>query len=52
MNTAYRVWDGEQMHYWDEPGMSLEIKGGKWILWHSWSDGSRAIVVESGIHSI
>ena len=47
MNTAYRVWDGEQMHYWDDLGMSLEIIGDKWILWHSWSDGSRAIVVES-----
>ncbi|MCY9057935.1 YopX family protein [Bacillus inaquosorum] len=47
MNTAYRVWDGERMYYWDDLGLSLELKGDKWILWHSWSDGSRAIVVES-----
>ncbi|MED3672060.1 MULTISPECIES: YopX family protein [Bacillus] len=44
MNTAYRVWDGEQMHYWDEEGLSLEIKGDKWILWR---DGCRVIVAES-----
>ncbi|QFR56455.1 hypothetical protein 049ML003_72 [Bacillus phage 049ML003] len=48
MNTAYRVWDGEgRMYYWNDLGMSLEIIGEKWILWHSWGDGSRAIVVES-----
>ncbi|MBL3648791.1 YopX family protein [Bacillus sp. RHFS10] len=44
MNTAYRVWDGEQMHYWDDEGLSLEIKGDKWILWR---DGCRVIVAES-----
>ncbi|MED4556864.1 hypothetical protein CW367_18915 [Bacillus subtilis] len=48
MNTAYRVWDGEgRMYYWNDLGMSLEITGDKWILWHSWGDGSRARVVES-----
>ncbi|OEI75467.1 hypothetical protein BG616_15205 [Bacillus subtilis] len=48
MNTAYRVWDGEgRMYYWNDLGMSLEITGDKWILWHSWGDGSRATVVES-----
>ncbi|WBY47573.1 YopX family protein [Bacillus velezensis] len=31
MNTAYRVWDGEQMHYWDDEGLSLTIKNnGDW----------------------
>lgn len=35
MNTAYRVWDGEQMHYWDEAGLSLEIIGTQWILWRN-----------------
>ena len=44
MNTAYRVWDGEQMHYWDDEGLSLELKGGKWILWR---DGCRVIVASS-----
>ncbi|ODB74157.1 YopX family protein [Bacillus velezensis] len=44
MNTAYRVWDGEHMHYWDDEGLSLEIKGDKWILWR---DGCRVIVAES-----
>ncbi|ATX84799.1 hypothetical protein CU084_17705 [Bacillus velezensis] len=44
MNTAYRVWDGEQMHHWDDEGLSLEIKGDKWILWR---DGCRVIVAES-----
>ncbi|MCB4338887.1 YopX family protein [Bacillus subtilis] len=48
MNTAWRVWDGEgRMYYWNDLGMSLEITGGKWFLWHSWGDGSRAKVVES-----
>ncbi|MGG3136444.1 YopX family protein [Bacillus velezensis] len=36
MNTAYRVWDGEHMHYWDEDHLSLTIKNdGSWLLWHS-----------------
>ncbi|MCY8837642.1 YopX family protein [Bacillus atrophaeus] len=42
--TAYRVWDGEQMHYWDDEGLSLEIKGTEWILWR---DGCRVIVAAS-----
>ncbi|MCY9242069.1 YopX family protein [Bacillus spizizenii] len=33
MNTAYRVWDGEQMHYWDDEGLSLVITGGGWSLY-------------------
>ncbi|AKL83264.1 YopX [Bacillus atrophaeus UCMB-5137] len=33
MSTAYRVWDGQQMHYWDDEGMSLTIKNnGDWTL--------------------
>ncbi|MCY8947997.1 YopX family protein [Bacillus atrophaeus] len=44
MNKAYRVWDGEQMHYWDDEGLSLEIKGNEWILWR---DGCRVIVAAS-----
>ncbi|MEC0967139.1 YopX family protein [Bacillus velezensis] len=44
MNTAYRVWDGENMHYWDDEGLSLELKGDNWILWR---DGCRVIVAES-----
>ncbi|MCY8565264.1 YopX family protein, partial [Bacillus sonorensis] len=35
----YRVWDGEQMHYWDDEGISLTIKNdGSWFLWH-YADG-------------
>ncbi|WP_406590317.1 YopX family protein [Bacillus atrophaeus] len=33
MITAYRVWDGEQMHYWDDEGISLTIEGGNWYLY-------------------
>ncbi|MVZ95605.1 hypothetical protein CTI30_18715 [Bacillus velezensis] len=33
MNTAYRVWDGEQMHYWDDEGISLNIEDGNWYLY-------------------
>ncbi|CAI6269464.1 YopX domain-containing protein [Bacillus subtilis] len=32
MNTAYRVWDGEKMHYWDDGELSLIISGGEWRL--------------------
>ncbi|WP_342412411.1 YopX family protein [Bacillus sp. FSL K6-1560] len=35
MNTAYRVWDGEQMYYWDDEGMSLGIIGTQWVLWRN-----------------
>ncbi|MGK4249768.1 hypothetical protein AB0X76_21735, partial [Bacillus licheniformis] len=32
----YRVWDGEQMHYWDDEGISLTIENdGSWFLWHA-----------------
>ncbi len=30
MNTAYRVWDGEQMYYGDDEGLSLIISGEDW----------------------
>ncbi|TVX87627.1 YopX family protein [Bacillus subtilis] len=41
MNTAYRVWDGEQMHYWDDEGMRLVIEhDGRWFLWR---DGMECI---------
>ncbi|MEC1684321.1 YopX family protein [Bacillus mojavensis] len=32
MNTAYRVWDGEKMHYWEDGELSLIISGGEWRL--------------------
>ncbi|MEN9082032.1 YopX family protein [Bacillus velezensis] len=39
MNTAYRVWDGEQMHYWDDEGLSLNIKNnGDWTLKRLYTD--------------
>lgn len=39
MNTAYRVWDGEQMHYWDDEGLSLIIKSnGDWTLKRLYTD--------------
>ncbi|MBT9250293.1 YopX family protein [Bacillus halotolerans] len=31
MNTEFRVWDGEQMHYRDDKGRSLTIDG-DWVL--------------------
>ncbi len=34
MNTAYRVWDGENMHYWDDAGLNLVIQNNReWYLW-------------------
>ncbi|MBT2572629.1 hypothetical protein J7E26_01435 [Bacillus sp. ISL-51] len=40
MITAYRVWDGENMHYWDEEDISLTIKNdGSWFLWHDAGGG-------------
>ncbi|MGP3749722.1 YopX family protein [Bacillus sp. 3A_MP1] len=47
MNTAYRVWDGRQMHYWDEPGMSLEFIGTHWFLRHTDSKGHKNIITGS-----
>jgi len=39
-NLHYRVWDGEQMHYWDDEGISLTIKNdGSWFLWHDAGGG-------------
>ncbi|QHQ82000.1 YopX family protein [Bacillus subtilis] len=48
MNTAYRVWDGEQMHYWNDEGLSLEIKMDEWILWREEGRGCRVSIAESG----
>lgn len=47
MNTAYRVWDGEQMHYWDDPGLSLEIMGTHWFLRHMDSKGHKNLITGS-----
>ncbi|MCY8247482.1 YopX family protein [Bacillus inaquosorum] len=47
MNTAYRVWDGEQMYYWDDEELSLEIKMNEWILWRDFGDGCRVSIAES-----
>ncbi|MCY8692653.1 YopX family protein [Bacillus spizizenii] len=47
MNTAYRVWDGEQMHYWDDPGMSLEIIGTHWFLRNMDNKGHKKYVTGS-----
>ncbi|MCY0089247.1 MULTISPECIES: YopX family protein [Bacillus amyloliquefaciens group] len=33
MSTAYRVWDGEKMHHWDDEGISLNIEDGNWYLY-------------------
>ncbi|WP_240674125.1 hypothetical protein ACMX8W_11200 [Bacillus subtilis] len=35
MNTTYRVWDGSQMHNWDDEGLSLIISGGEWGLYRN-----------------
>ncbi|MFU1714131.1 YopX family protein [Bacillus amyloliquefaciens] len=35
MNMAYRVWDGEQMHFWDDEGIRLGIIGTQWVLWRN-----------------
>ncbi|MCP9298401.1 YopX family protein [Bacillus halotolerans] len=35
MNTAYRVWDGEQMYYGDDEGLSLIISGEDWGLYRN-----------------
>ncbi|WP_353848292.1 YopX family protein [Bacillus amyloliquefaciens] len=33
MNMAYRVWDGENMHYGDDVNMTLFIRGKGWTLY-------------------
>ncbi|MEC1943187.1 YopX family protein [Bacillus velezensis] len=48
MNTAYRVWDGEQMHHWDDEGLSLEINRNWWVLWREEGRGCRVSIAESG----
>lgn len=47
MNTAYRVWDGEQMHYWDDEGISLGIIGTQWALWRKDSYGFQHFITGS-----
>ncbi|MCY8532627.1 YopX family protein [Bacillus vallismortis] len=47
MNTAYRVWDGEQMHYWDDEGLILELMGNEWVLWRDFGDGCSVSIAES-----
>lgn len=48
MNTAYRVWDGEQMHYWDDEGLSLEINRNEWVLRREEGMGCWVSVAASG----
>ncbi|WP_122503955.1 YopX family protein [Bacillus velezensis] len=48
MITAYRVWDGEQMHHWDDEGLSLEINRNGWVLWREEGRGCRVSIAESG----
>ncbi|WP_345805584.1 YopX family protein [Bacillus subtilis] len=47
MNTAYRVWDGKQMHYWDDEGISLGIIGDQWALWRKDSYGFQHFITGS-----
>ncbi|MFC7804818.1 YopX family protein [Bacillus subtilis] len=47
MNTAYRVWDGEKMHYWDDEGISLGIIGDQWALWRKDSYGFQHFITGS-----
>lgn len=47
MNTAYRVWDGEQMHYWDDEGISLGIIGDQWAVWRKDSYGFQHFITGS-----
>ncbi|MCT6684533.1 YopX family protein [Bacillus velezensis] len=47
MNTAYRVWDGEQMHYWDDERISLGIIGDQWALWRKDSYGFQHFITGS-----
>lgn len=47
MNTAYRVWDGEQMHYWNDERISLEIIGDQWALWRKDSYGFQHFITGS-----
>ncbi|WP_369547017.1 YopX family protein [Bacillus velezensis] len=35
MNAAYRVWDGEKMHYWDDGELSLIISGREWRVYRN-----------------
>ncbi|MEC5219984.1 YopX family protein [Bacillus atrophaeus] len=55
MNTAYRVWDGQQMHYWDDEGIRLVFEhDGSWFLWlngmiaHS-GDGNSVLMWGTGL---
>ncbi|WHY22638.1 YopX family protein [Bacillus halotolerans] len=48
MNTAYRVWDGEKMHYWDDDELSLIISGGEWGLYRNIVGALYPIRIASG----
>ncbi|MGE0910475.1 YopX family protein [Bacillus atrophaeus] len=55
MNTAYRVWDGGRMHYWDDEGIRLVFEhDGSWFLWlngmiaHS-GDGKSVLMWGTGL---
>ncbi|OTQ84963.1 hypothetical protein BG30_12465 [Bacillus subtilis subsp. subtilis] len=52
MNTAYRVWDGEQMYYYGDEGICLSIGelgsiDGKVFGWSLWLDGY-GVIAHSG----
>ncbi|MCY8309970.1 YopX family protein [Bacillus vallismortis] len=36
------------MHYWDDEGLSLEIKVDEWVLWREEGKGFRVSIAESG----
>ncbi|WP_458732380.1 YopX family protein [Bacillus subtilis] len=52
MNTAYRVWDGEQMYYYGDEGICLSIGElgsieGKVFGWSVWLEGY-GVIAHSG----
>ncbi|MDL5023381.1 YopX family protein [Bacillus velezensis] len=52
MNTAYRVWDGEQMYYYGDEGICLSIGelgsiDGKVFGWSLWLEGY-GVIAHSG----
>ena len=47
MNTEWRVWDGEQMHYWNDEGIKLLIEGDKWTLYLEVATGHLLDVADS-----
>lgn len=46
MNTAYRVWDGEQMYYGGDVNLNLLIKGKEWTYMRDALLGEGYIVKE------